>query len=93
MGASKDGITILEHDMVTDHGFVNDMIKATHPTMSNGPALDNLNSQAFQIFDETLSQISRLTTVNMLEWIGEQIMQVTTDVIYGPQNHMRNPQT
>lgn len=54
MGASKDAVAVLEHDIVSEHGFVNGMVKATHPTMSNGPALDALNVKAFEVFDETL---------------------------------------
>ena len=32
------------------------MVKATHPTMSNGPALDALSAEAFKVFDEALKQ-------------------------------------
>lgn len=33
MGASNAAIAILEHDMVTDKGFILGMVKATYPTM------------------------------------------------------------
>lgn len=65
MGASKDSVAILKHDMVTEHGFVNGMVKVTHPTMSNGPALDALNDKVFEVFDEALRNSP--TTVNMYE--------------------------
>jgi hypothetical protein len=44
-GTGKHAIDILKHDMVTEHGFINGMIKATHPTMSKGPALNALNTK------------------------------------------------
>ncbi|ROW04786.1 hypothetical protein VMCG_04891 [Cytospora schulzeri] len=74
--------------MVTEHGFVNGMVKATHPTMSNGPALDALNDKVFEVFDKALEDSP--TTVTMYEWIGKLIMRGTTDAIYGPSNPMRN---
>ncbi|KAK7734693.1 hypothetical protein SLS53_007797 [Cytospora paraplurivora] len=92
MGASKDAVAILEHDMVSEQGFVNGMVKATHPTMSTGPALDALNAKAFEVFDETLEQLTALTTINLYEWIGKQIMRATTDAVYGPANPLRNAQ-
>lgn len=51
MGASKEAIAVLERDMVTEQGFVNGMVKVTHPTMSNGSAgLGKLNARAFEVF-------------------------------------------
>ncbi|KAH9905037.1 putative 25-hydroxycholesterol 7-alpha-hydroxylase [Xylariomycetidae sp. FL2044] len=90
MGASKETIDILERDMVTESGFVNGMVKITHPTMSSGPGLDGLNAKAFEVFDDALSQITCPTTVFMFKWIDKQIMDATTDAVYGPKNPMRN---
>ncbi|KAL3421935.1 25-hydroxycholesterol 7-alpha-hydroxylase 1 [Phlyctema vagabunda] len=92
MGASKDAIAILEQDLITEHGFVNGMVKATHPTMSNGPALDALNSTSFEVFDKALQQLDGPTTVHMFKWIGDQIMRATTDAVYGPLNPMKDAQ-
>lgn len=90
MGVSKETIAILEHDMVTESGFVNGMVKATHPTMSNGPALDALNAKAFEVFDDTLSGLTAPTNISMFKWIDGQIMRATTDAVYGPSNPMRD---
>ncbi|KAM0809414.1 putative Cytochrome P450 [Seiridium cardinale] len=90
MGVSKDSIGILELDMVTESGFVNGMVKATHPTMSGGPALDALNSKAFEVFDAALGGFDGRTTISMFEWINKQIMHATTDAVYGPANPMRD---
>ena len=90
MGVSKDAISILDHDLVTEHGFINGMVKVTHPTMINGPSLNALNAKAFQIFNEALSQFTTPTTIAMSEWIGSQIMRATTDAVYGPSNPMRD---
>ncbi|KAL1856844.1 hypothetical protein Daus18300_010607 [Diaporthe australafricana] len=91
MGASDDAIKVLEKDMITDKGFVPGMVKVTHPTMSNGPLLDNLNIKAFEVFDEAMKQFTSTTgtTVNMFEWIGAQIMRATTDAVYGPDNPLQ----
>ncbi|KAK2605504.1 hypothetical protein N8I77_008337 [Diaporthe amygdali] len=90
MGASKEAIAIMERDMVTEHGFMSGMVKATHPTTSNGPALDALNTRAFEVFNETLGQLTLPTTVNMYNWIGKMIMNATTEAIYGPSNPMKD---
>ncbi|KUJ11089.1 cytochrome P450 [Mollisia scopiformis] len=92
MGASKEAVAVLEHDLVTEHGFVNGMAKATHSTMSKGSALDGLSSKTFEAFDEALNRFAVPTTVNMYEWVGKQIMRATTDAVYGPANPMRDAQ-
>lgn len=90
MGVSKDAIAILEHDMITEAGFVNGMVKVTHPTMSNGPALDALNMRAFEVFDTALQGFDASTTISMYSWIDKQIMDATTEAVYGPSNPMRD---
>lgn len=90
MGTSKDVIAIMKYDMITEHGFVEGMIKSTHPTMNNGQSLDSLNAKAFEIFDQSLRRFSVPTTVYMFEWISEYIIRATTDAVYGPYNPMRD---
>lgn len=95
MGASKKAIDILEEDLVTAKGFINGLVKATHPTMSNGADLDALNAKAFEVFDEALQKFvgnapSGLRNIKMYEWLGMQVMQATTDAVYGPSNPMRD---
>ncbi|KAG8161707.1 hypothetical protein KVR01_008694 [Diaporthe batatas] len=90
MGASKEALGIMERDLVTEQGFMGGMVKATHPTMSSGPALDTLNTSSFEVFDKAMKQLSTPTTVNMYDWISRLIMQATTEAIYGPSNPMRN---
>lgn len=90
MGVSKESIAILNKDLVTEKGFINGMVKATHPTMSNGPALDALNTKAFEVLDEALEAFAHTpAAVNMYEWIGKQMMRATTDAVYGPSNPMK----
>lgn len=95
MGASKEAVAIMEQDLVTEHGFINGMVKVTHPTMSNGADLDALNAKAFEIFDKSLQEFvsdarSEKRTINMYEWLGKQIMRATTDAVYGSANPMRD---
>lgn len=57
MGASKEVIAVLERDMVSEQGFVNGMVRVTHPTMSNGSAgLVALNGHAFEVFAAVLDE-------------------------------------
>lgn len=90
MGASKKALDIMGSDMVTEKGFMSGMVKATHPTMSSGPALDALNARSFEVFDKALRQLSSPTTVSMYDWISRLIMRATTEAIYGPSNPMRD---
>lgn len=90
MGASKKALAIMESDMVTEKGFMGGMVKATHPTMSSGPALDALNARAFEVFDKALKQLSSPTTINMYDWTSRLVMRATTEAIYGPSNPMRD---
>lgn len=93
MGASKEAIAVLERDMVTEQGFVNGMVKVTHPTMSNGSfGLDGLNERAFEVFAEMLAAEGEDAGkgVSLYAWIGKLIMQATTEAVYGPDNPMRD---
>jgi hypothetical protein len=92
MGASKSTVAIMKHDMVTELGFVKGMVKAIHPTLTNGPLLNALNAKAFKVFDNTLKQLVFPTHISMYEWIDNQIMRATTDAVYGPFNPMRDTQ-
>ncbi|CAG8973519.1 hypothetical protein HYALB_00002844 [Hymenoscyphus albidus] len=89
MGASKGAVEVMNRDFVTENGFINGMVKATHPSMIKGPALNALNSKAFEIFDDAL-RFERPSTVNLFVWVGKIIMHATTDAIYGPSNPMRD---
>ncbi|KAK6223942.1 hypothetical protein LQW54_000087 [Pestalotiopsis sp. IQ-011] len=53
----------MEDDMVTEHSFINGMIKATHPAISGGLGLDELNAATFRVFDDLLRQIPSTKTV------------------------------
>ena len=89
MGASQKALAIMKSDMVTEQGFMGAMVKATHPTMSSGPALDDLTTRTFEVLDKALRRIASPTTVSMYDWIGRLVMQATTEAIYGPSNPMR----
>ncbi|KAI0005246.1 putative 25-hydroxycholesterol 7-alpha-hydroxylase [Xylariaceae sp. FL0662B] len=84
MGVNKDSIAILERDMVTESGFVNGMIKATHSTISKGPALDALNAKAFDVFDHTLKGFDAPKTIFMFDKYRPAIMFLMLDIL--PQN-------
>lgn len=90
MGSSDEALAIMRDDMVTEHGFINGMIKATHPAIGGGLGLDELNTATFRVFDDMLGQISSTKTVNLFEWVSRTIMRATTDAIFGPQNPMRD---
>lgn len=94
MGASKEAIAVLERDMVTEQGFVNGMVKVTHPTMSNGSAgLDGLIVRAFEVFagalDECDGSAGAGMSVSLYAWIGEVVIRATTEGVYGTENPMR----
>ncbi|CAG8961193.1 hypothetical protein HYFRA_00013248 [Hymenoscyphus fraxineus] len=89
MGASKGAVALMNRDLVTENGFINGMVKATHPTMIKGPALNALNSKVFEIFDDAL-RFEVPSTVNLFEWVGRIIMHATTGAIYGSSNPMRD---
>lgn len=105
MGASKEAIAVLERDMVTEQGFVNGMVKVTHPTMSSGSlGLDGLNRRASEVFAAALGEKEEccdddddgdaagkgVFVVSLYAWIGKLIMQATTEAVYGPDNPMRD---
>lgn len=95
MGVSRKATAILQEDLVSDEGFINGMVKATHPTMSSGPDLDLLNIKAFEVFNQGLQDLvhgssTSNSAISMYDWVGKQIMRATTDAVYGPLNPMQH---
>lgn len=85
--------------MVTEQGFVNGIVRVTHPTMSNGSAgLDALNGRAFEVFAAALDECDDDDgrrdgdgmSVGLYAWIGELIMKATTEAVYGADDPMRD---
>jgi hypothetical protein len=93
MGGSKEAVNIIREDMVTENGFMHAFIKAIHPALSKGPALDNLSRNALGTLSKSLDSIAAQGSkrVDMYEWIRHEIMMATTDSVYGPHNPLRDP--
>ncbi|KXX76316.1 hypothetical protein MMYC01_205325 [Madurella mycetomatis] len=85
---SKKALDIIRGDMVTDSGFLPAFIKAVHPALSNGAALDALNGEAHRVFTASLDEIVARgpRTVKLFEWIRHKFLMATTDSVYSPRN-------
>jgi hypothetical protein len=94
MGASKHALDIVCEDMKTEEGFVPKLSRTIYPTLSSGDALGDLSRKATAVILRTMDRfaIQGPTTVNLNEFVNEQIFYATTDSIYGPQNPMRDPE-
>lgn len=93
MGGSKEALEIIRDDMVTDSGFMHAFIKATHPGLSSGSALDELNGNAMQVITASLDKIVAQGSkrAGMFDWIRHEFLMATTDSVYGPHNPLRDP--
>ena len=93
MRGSKAALDIICVDIVTDSGFMHAFIKAIHPALSSGTALDELKSNALQMLSKSLnsivSQCPKL--VNMYESIRHELLMATTHTVYGPNNPLHDP--
>lgn len=93
MGGSKEALAIIRDDMVTESGFMHAFIKAVHPALSSGSALDELNGNALETITSSLDEITAHgpKKVNMFEWVRHELLMATTDSVYGPRNPLRDP--
>lgn len=93
MGGSKEAMSIMRQDMVSENGFLPAYINAIHPTLSAGPALDELNEKAIQVITRSLDKLvsNGSTKVKMFEWVRQELLLATTDGVYGPANPLRDP--
>ncbi|XXG96797.1 hypothetical protein Hte_003088 [Hypoxylon texense] len=94
MGGSKEAMEIMRQDMVSEDGFLPAYTNAIHPTLSAGPALDELNGKAIQVITRSLDKLvsNGPTRVKMFEWIRGELLLATTDGVYGPANPLRDRQ-
>ncbi|KAI1373372.1 cytochrome P450 [Hypoxylon crocopeplum] len=92
MGGSKEAIDILRQDMVTENGCLPAFIKVVHPTLSAGPALDELNGKAMEVISHSLDKIiaNGPTRVKMFEWVRQELLLATSNSVYGPANPLRD---
>ncbi|KAK4675937.1 hypothetical protein QC764_0083260 [Podospora pseudoanserina] len=92
MGVSKDALAIIREDMIADTGFFHTFIKATHPFLSSGPALDRLSGDAMTVLTASLDNIVDRGSkrARMFEWIRHEFLMATTDSVYGPHNPLRD---
>ncbi len=58
MGGSKEALAIMRDDMVTESGFMHGFVKAVHPALSSGLALDELNGNALDAITSSLDEIA-----------------------------------
>jgi hypothetical protein len=72
--------------------YANSFDKAIHPALTPGFNLDALNRLSVQkvngIFNRLGKQKSH--TLNLYEWVRENIAWATTEGVYGPQNPFRD---
>ncbi|KAK4171531.1 putative 25-hydroxycholesterol 7-alpha-hydroxylase [Triangularia setosa] len=92
MGGSKEALDIIREDMVTDTGFMHAFIKATHPALSSGSALDELNGDAMKVLTASLDKVvdQGSKKASMFDWIRHELLMATTDSVYGPHNPLRD---
>lgn len=80
-------------DAMEDNGVLFGAAKLFHPFLNPGPQLDILNRKSVKIIADSLSKIAAngSTTINMFEWVSNQLLEATTESVYGPQNPFRDP--
>ncbi|KAI0521605.1 cytochrome P450 oxidoreductase [Xylaria bambusicola] len=94
MGVSKGALHIAGRDPLENHGFIHQITLETTKGLSPGPNLDDLNAKAVLNLSQSLDNLcanTRLSTVNMFEWVSKEIMLATTNSVYGPRNPFKNP--
>lgn len=91
-GTNETTDSIMTRDLTSEHGFLGGFNKATHATVAPGPALDEMQRQAIEVFKVSLGNlsVSGPRQVSMFAWIRHELLLGTTDAVYGPQNPFRN---
>ncbi|KAI0204654.1 cytochrome P450 [Astrocystis sublimbata] len=89
----QEALDIVQLNMDNDKGFIPGFLKAVSPTLT-GDMLNSLNERTTNVLLAELDKVAgrgACSSVQMHQWIEEQITYATTDAIYGPHNPLRDP--
>ncbi|KAK2595605.1 hypothetical protein QQS21_006652 [Conoideocrella luteorostrata] len=93
VGLSTTAQKIVGKDYMKSHSAIAVMHKITHHSLSPGPELDRLIRKAAEAMQSSLDSCTAQDgiNVNMRAWVDYEVIQPTTDCVYGQLNPFRYP--
>ncbi|KAI1459617.1 cytochrome P450 [Annulohypoxylon moriforme] len=94
IGVSKTTNDIISSNLTVDEGYLMSFSRYIHPTLNAGSSLDTMNRRAVQVIADSLEEWANggPVTVKMFHWIRHELVNATTESVYGPHNPFRDPE-
>ncbi|KAI1210073.1 cytochrome P450 [Annulohypoxylon truncatum] len=91
---SKATNDIISSNITDDEGYLMRFSRYIHQTLKAGPALEAMDRRAVQVIADSLEKWAGEgpTTVKMFHWIRHELVNATTESVYGPRNPFRDPE-
>jgi len=93
MGVGPAGNAIIGSEKMFDHdSYLSTFVPSTHPALSPGSGLDELNGAAIRQISNSVGDLilNGPTTVDLFSWVRRELFMATTESIYGPKNPFRD---
>ncbi|KAI0110772.1 cytochrome P450 [Nemania sp. FL0031] len=94
LGVSRDAIRITGNDVMAgnEDTFLSGMIKAIHPSLTPGKALDAMNCDAIRNLEPSLASLAAKsqTIFQLYDFVRKTIMAATMQSTFGPLNPMQD---
>lgn len=89
---SKHGKNVVRSGLMEDNSYTGAFAAAIHPATRPGANLDAMNRIALQTIAASLDELQAegSKSVNLFNWIHDEITLATTDAVYGPHNPLRD---
>ncbi|KAI2465943.1 cytochrome P450 [Annulohypoxylon bovei var. microspora] len=93
IGVTKTTNNIISNNLTLDEGYLMTFSRYIHPTLSAGSSLDAMNRRAVEVIADSLDKWAKKSpvTVKMFHWIRHELVNATTESVYGPHNPFRDP--
>lgn len=91
---SKPANDVVAQGLMDDDSYTAKFASAIHPALTPGPNLDAINRNAAQSIACSLDSLQKEggRTVNLFDWLRDEIILATSDAVYGPHNPLRDPE-
>lgn len=90
VGISRQAQKIMLLDISSNEGFMAGFASGVRLPLVPGPYLDELNRAAIGEIAQTIDAVDTKLAVPMYKWIQHQMLQATTNAVYGPNNPFKD---
>lgn len=90
---SKSAKDVIRQGLMEADSYTGTFAAALHPALKPGVNLDDMNRIAARTIASSLDKLQAhgSKTVNLFDWVRDEMVLASTDAVYGPHNPLRDP--